>query len=138
MIGIVIDTNVVFSALRSQAGASYKLVSMIGTEKFLTFLSVPLLFEYEAVLKRSFLSIPTGEVDDFLDYICAVSKHVRIHYLWRPHLKDPNDELVLELAVAAKVDFVVTYNQRDFKGIERFDIKAITPKEFLSFIGAIK
>lgn len=138
MVRIIIDTNVIFSALNSQVDASFKLLSLVGTEKFLTFLSVPLLFEYEAVLKRSSLSSSTTDIDDFLDYICAASKQIKIHYLWRPQLKDPNDELVLELAVAAKADFIVTYNQIDFKGIEKFDIKTITPKEFLHFIGVLR
>ena len=49
-------------------------------------------------------------INDLLDYICATSKHTKIYYLWRPCLKDPKDDMVLELAVAAKADFIVTYN----------------------------
>lgn len=136
---VVIDTNVFFSALRSKKGASYKLLSLIDGGKFKANVSVPLLFEYEDVAKRSSsaLSLSHAEIDDILDYLCTVANRHEIFFLWRPFLKDPKDDFVLELAVEAQCDYIVTYNQKDFKGVERFGIKTLTPKEFLQLIGEL-
>lgn len=134
---IVIDTNIIVSALKSKNGASNKLLSLIGTNKFITHISVPLMLEYEEVLHPLFESLGTQKINDILNYICAVSKKVKIYYLWRPKLKDPKDELVLELAVASNSKYILTYNQKDFKGVEKFGIEAITPKEFLQLMGVI-
>lgn len=112
---IVIDTNVVVSALRSVNGASNKLMSLIGTGRFKSCISVGLILEYEDVLNREIHNLNKDDVKDFLNYICSASEHTKIHYLWRPTLKDPNDDMLLELAVAAQVDYIVTYNIIDFK-----------------------
>jgi predicted nucleic acid-binding protein len=78
---IVIDTNVWIAALRSKRGASYKLLSLIDSGKFEANLSVPLVLEYEDTAKRLVGEIPLTErdVDDILDYICAVAHHRRIY-----------------------------------------------------------
>jgi putative PIN family toxin of toxin-antitoxin system len=136
---IVVDTNVFISALRSKRGASYKLLMLIDSGKFEVNVSVPLVLEYEDAAKRLIEEIPLSErdIDDIIDYICKVSSHQKIYYLWRPFLNDPNDDLVLELGVAAGCDFVVTHNQKDFGDVERFGIRAITPKAFLEIIGEL-
>ena len=70
--------------------------------------------------------------------MCAIAKHRAVHYLWRPFLKDPGDDMVLELAVSANCDFVVTYNRHDSEGMkEQFGICAITPKELLDKVGGL-
>lgn len=138
---VVIDTNVFLSALRSQRGASFLLLSSIGQEKrFVTNLSVPLLLEYEEAAKRTAkeVGLTHKDIDDVLDYLCQAAQHRQIFFLWRPYLKDPQDDHVLELAVEAKCDFIITYNLRDFAGAERFGIRVITPKEFLQKIGVLK
>jgi predicted nucleic acid-binding protein len=61
-----------------------------------------------------------------------------IYYLWRPHLSDPRDDMVLELAVSAKCDFIVTFNQSDFSGADVFGVRILTPKELLQKIGVVK
>ncbi|MGH9899112.1 MAG: putative toxin-antitoxin system toxin component, PIN family [Pyrinomonadaceae bacterium] len=138
-IRVVIDTNVFVSSLRSKHGASFKLLSLIGSEKFDLNISVPLIFEYEDAAKRQ--ARQTGltyeDIDDILDYICKVATHRQIFFLWRPFLKDPKDDLVLELAVEASCNYIITHNIRDFVGTERFGLKIITPKEFLQVIGEI-
>ena len=60
-----------------------------------------------------------------------------VFYLWRPFLKDARDDMVLELAVGAECNFIVTYNKRDFRGVERFGIAVVTPKEFLQKVGEL-
>ncbi|MDT7856019.1 PIN domain-containing protein [Rubrivirga sp. S365] len=136
---IVIDTNVVVAAQRSGCGASSLLLSLIGTGAFDIHLSVPLAFEYEAVLtrQRKEIGLSRRDVDDIVDSLCALAVPHRIYFLWRPYLRDPDDEHVLELAVAAGCDYVVTYNRTDFAGAERFGVSVADPKELLREIGAI-
>jgi len=136
---IVVDTNVIVAALRSRRGASFRLLMLLGSQAFQVHVSVPLVLEYEDAAKRLVGEIPlTGQdVDDILDYICSVAEHHELFYLWRPQLHDPEDDMVLELAVAAHCDFIVTYNARDFSGTDRFGVKVLTPKEFLLRIGEL-
>ena len=135
---IVIDTNVWVSALRSKQGASYRLFSIIDDPRFKVNVSVPLIWEYEEAALRLLGKIPLTErdIDDLLDYLCRISHHREIFYLWRPFLSDPDDDMILELAVAAECDYIITYNARDFLGSRRFGIHTLTPGEFLRKIGA--
>ena len=136
---IVIDTNVLVAGLRSRRGYAFKLLSLVGQGMFDIHLSVPLVLEYEAVLNREMPTmIPRNVVDAVIDYHCAVGHHHRIFYLWRPFLKDPKDDMVLELAVAARCSHIVTYNIRDFQGIEQFSVQAIEPHGFLKVIGEVQ
>lgn len=83
------------------------------------------------------LSISATDVQDLIDFYCSVATHHQIFFLWRPYLPDPEDDMVLELAVKAGCDSVVTYNIRDFVGVERFGLRVATPAEFLQSIGAL-
>jgi len=130
---IGIDTNVLVTALRSNRGASFKLLQFVGTGKFAISLSVPLLIEYESVIKRKkFKHLIDSDIDDVLNYLCKVADKRDIFFLWRPFLKDPKDDMILELAVEAGCQYIVTYNLDDFKEIQKFGISAITPKQFLT------
>ena len=136
---IIIDTNILISALKSKQGASYKLLTLIGKGKFETSVSVPLVFEYEDAAKKIIKNtqLTLKNVDDIIDYICAMSSHTEIYYLWRPYLSDPKDDMILELAVSSSSGIIVTYNRKDFKGSEKLGIKVLTPGEFLKIIGEI-
>ncbi len=135
---IVIDTNVMVSAMRSRRGASFKLLSLIGDDLFDTFISVALLFEYEDVLKRNAtVTISNDSIDAILDYFCLVGINTEIFYLWRPFLKDPKDDFVVELASNAHADFIITYNKKDFVTVPQLGIKVLDPKEFLTLIGEL-
>jgi len=136
---VVADTNVFVTALRSQFGASYKLLSLIDKDKFKLNLSVPLALEYEEVAKRMIgeIALNEQEIDDILDFVISNSNQWDIYYLWRPQLKDPGDDMVLELAVTANCNYIITYNVKDFKGIENFGIEVMTPKEFLEMVGEL-
>lgn len=70
-----------------------------------------------------------------IDYLCSVSDHQPIYYLWRPQLPDPDDDAVLELAANGQCQCIVTHYVRDFSGSERFGIKVITPGRFLKMLG---
>jgi putative PIN family toxin of toxin-antitoxin system len=136
---IVIDTNVMVAGLRSRRGSAFRLLTLVGTGQFDIHLSVPLVLEYEEVLLRELphLQVSRTVVEDVLDFHCTVATRHRIFFLWRPYLPDPSDDMLLELAVTARCDFIVTYNTRDFISIERFAIRAIEPGEFLRHIGAL-
>jgi putative PIN family toxin of toxin-antitoxin system len=137
---IVLDTNVIVAALRSKRGASNKLLSLVGTQKFEIHDSVALILEYEDVLQRqrAELGLSHDDIADFIDSLCSMAHHHKIYFLWRPTLSDVNDELILELAVTAGCEYIVTHNISDFKGVERFGIQAITPREFLQIIREVK
>jgi len=136
---IVIDTNVLVAAQRSKRGASAKLISLVGTDRFDIHVSVPLVLEYEEVLlrQRAELNLTQEDVADLIDALCALATHQNIYFLWRPYLRDRKDELVLELAVAAQCDYIITYNQKDFGGADKFGIRVIGPRAFLQEIGEL-
>ena len=131
---IVIDTNVILSSLQSNKGRAFELVSQVGTGMFDCAVSVPLILEYEAILKNHLDKgiVSDSDIEDFIDYLCAVGIKTKIFYLWRPYLKDQFDDHVLELAISAGAERVVTYNKRDFLRAEDLGIKIQTPKEFLA------
>jgi len=134
---IVLDTNVIYSAVRSKRGMSYRLLSMIDEHNYKIQISVPLILEYEDVLKRNLknLTLTASDIDDLIDYLCKAGDKRKIYYLWRPVLKDIKDDFILELAVESESDYIITYNIKDFKGAENFNIKVVTPKEFLTILG---
>jgi putative PIN family toxin of toxin-antitoxin system len=136
---IVIDTSVFVSALRSSRGASHRLLMLVGEAEFEIALSVPLVLEYEDAAKRmpEATGLAPEDVDDIIDYLCGVAHLQEIHFLWRPVLRDPQDDHVLELATEAGCEIVVTHNVRDFAGSERFGVRAITPREFLTTTGGL-
>ena len=134
---VVLDTNVLESALRSRRGASFLVLSLVGTGRFGIAVSVPLVLEYEDVLLRG--SGDAGrtvkKVRDLLDYLCVTAKRQRIFFRWRPTLIDPSDDMVLELAVAAGCKVIVTHNRRHFHGVAPFGIRVLSPADFLGEIG---
>ena len=137
---VVLDTNVFVSALRSQLGASYKLLLLVGGDRFDIAVSVPLVLEYEEVARRQArrMGLTYDDIDVILDYVCTSADRRHIFFLWRPFLPDPSDDMVLELAVEAGCKYIVTFNVRHFKGVEQFGVRAITPGEFLKLIGVNK
>jgi len=130
---IIMDTNILFSGLYSSTGASYQILRLIDSGRITPIISTTLLFEYEDVLKRKQkeLGLSGNEIDIVLDNICALSKFQKIYFLWRPYLKDPKDDHVLEVAVASKTKIIVTHNMKDFKGVDKFGVTALRPGKLL-------
>jgi predicted nucleic acid-binding protein len=131
-----LDTNVVVAALRSRRGASFRLASLLEQGRYEIALSVPLLFEYEDVLTRY---VDAGlyenqDIDDFLNFVCRVAFRQSIFFLWRPYLPDAKDDMVLELAVAAGCEAIITHNVKDFAGTGSFGIEVHRPKDFLRIL----
>ena len=136
-IRVVIDTNVLVAAVRSRDGASFALVSSIDAANFQLCLSVGLYFEWQAVLTRKEHLPPGRNASDalgFVRYLASRAHLQEIHFLWRPFLPDPNDDMLLELAFAAGCRYIVTYNVKDFHGSEQLGVTAITPRDFLNLI----
>ena len=108
---IVIDTNVLLAALLSKRGASYKLLSMLNDARWQLNVSTALMLEYEEVLKRERvqLGLSLADIDDLLDGLCAIANRLDIFYQWRPVSRDPDDDFLVDLAVRAQADFIITY-----------------------------
>ena len=136
---MVLDTNVLVAASRSKRGASAKVLSLVGSGRFEICVSVPLLLEYESAVFRHLEpnSAEWKAWTDILDYLCATATQQEIFFLWRPYLRDPQDEMVLEVAVAGGCNAIISYNKRDFAGIEGFNLTVSTPKEFLEALGVL-
>ena len=142
---IVIDTNIFLSALFSSKGASNKLLVWLFTQKKkYNVVSNTLLTEYEDVLTRDknlkqYNGLSKVDIEKFLDDVCFISHHQKIYFLWRPFLRDRNDDMVLEVAANANARAIITFNPKDFNGVEeKFNILILTPKQFLEKIGVIK
>lgn len=135
-IRIILDTNVLYAGLYSSKGASFKVLQAIKKEEIKTVISTTLLFEYEDILMRNqaVLGLSDEEIERLLDYFCLQSEHQKIHFLWRPYLHDPNDDHILELAVASGTSLIVTHNAKDFKGVAEFGVRSITPRELMEEI----
>ncbi|HXX36086.1 MAG TPA: putative toxin-antitoxin system toxin component, PIN family [Thermodesulfobacteriota bacterium] len=130
---IVLDTNVLYAGLYSSKGASFKVLRAIEEGKLQIVISTTLLFEYEDILRRNqaILGLSNQEIEKILDYLCLRSEHQKIYFLWRPYLSDPKDDHLLELAIASETKLIVTHNTKDFKGVEGFGIRSITPKKLM-------
>ena len=133
---IVLDTNILVSALLSQQGSAHMLLRMVDDEKIELVLSTPLLMEYEDVLFREKFSLEKSDISDILDYLCKIASHHKIYYLWRPVLKDIKDDMILELAVKANA-LIVTNNKKDFEQASDFNIPVLGANEFLNLIGEL-
>ncbi|MCP5418078.1 MAG: putative toxin-antitoxin system toxin component, PIN family, partial [Chromatiaceae bacterium] len=109
-INVVIDTNVLVAALRSKLGASHKLLILLPNGTYQPNISVPLFVEYESVVKREGMlnGLREVDIDAILDYLLNKSSIRKIFYLWRPTLKDPKDDLVLEVAVESQSEYIIT------------------------------
>ena len=132
---VVLDTNVLVAASRSRNGASFALLLALRNGQFKALASVPLMLEYEAVLKRPEQLAASGRsvamTDAFLDALTLFVEPIHLHYLWRPQLRDPADEMVLETALNGRAEALVTLNISDFNAASHFRLAVMTPGAFL-------
>ncbi|MCO5162776.1 MAG: putative toxin-antitoxin system toxin component, PIN family [Mesorhizobium sp.] len=137
---LVLDTSVLVAALRSRKGSSRLLLVDALRQQVEIVLSVPLALEYEAVLTRPehlrAFGLSRDEVERLLDALFGVARAVDLAFTWRPVSADPNDDMVIETAVNGGADMVVTFNAKDFAGLEaRFGIPAASPAQYLLRFG---
>lgn len=134
---LTLNTNIIASAFRSRHGASNKLIDLLRHRRFVAPTSEALYLEYEAVVSRPEQRAVHGFTDEqlsaLLNDLADRVTLVRIHYSWRPQLRDPDDELVLEAAINGRSDAIITHNVRDFlPEALRFGIAVITPGRIIS------
>jgi putative PIN family toxin of toxin-antitoxin system len=135
----VLDTNVLVAGLRSPRGASAEVLRRVLRQEIAVVCSVPLFLEYEAVLTRpnqlSAAGLSSSEIGNFLNVLAGFVQTVEIRFLWRPQLRDPNDDMVLELAVNAQrlgsPVAILTFNHKDFlPQTLTFGVRVLTPRQF--------
>ncbi len=125
----ILDTSVLVAGLRSKRGASFQILQAIRAGDIRIAVSVALVLEYESVLLRPGLvpHLAQQDVVKIVDSLCLLADHQQVFFAWRPYLPDPDDDLVLELAVAASAPFVITHNTSDFRGADSMGVRAVTP-----------
>ena len=133
---VVLDTDIIVTALRSATGGSNAVLREAAHGRITPLVTPALFLEYEAVLKRPEQRLVHGlglrDIDRFLSALAAACEAVEVSFQWRPQLSDANDEMVLETAVNGQADALITHNVRDFvKGAERFGLRVLRPGEFL-------
>jgi putative PIN family toxin of toxin-antitoxin system len=131
---VVADTDVIVAAMRSPGGASAAILRTARQGGITLLVSVALAMEYEATCSEAEHRLAAGlsdrEVEIFLDAVVAMAEPVKTYFLWRPQLRDPGDEMVLETAVNWQADALVTFNLRDFGAVPaRFGIELMIPRE---------
>jgi len=129
---MVLDTDVLVAAFRSERGASRQLLIAALDERFVLLASTAMWLEYEAVMTRpsqlAAMQLNATEVRDALAALATAAEQFLIHFLWRPVLTDAEDEHVLDLAMNGRADMLVTFNQGDFAEASRtFQIEVVTP-----------
>ncbi len=134
---VVLDTNILVAASRSRNGASFAFLEALQARRFVALVSVPLMLEYEAILKSpgqlgASRRTPEG-TDRFLDALALLAEPVALFYLWRPQTRDPKDEMVLDTALNGRADVLVTHNVAGFgAAAARFRLPTWTPAQFLT------
>jgi putative PIN family toxin of toxin-antitoxin system len=141
--GMVLDISVLVAAIRSPGGASKQLLLRALERRYVLAASVPMILEYEAVLTRAqhlaAVGLSIREVDEFLDSVVAISEPVRLAFSWRPMLRDPNDDMILETALDNGASAIATFNRRDFAEVGgRFGIAVLSPGEALKRVRLLR
>lgn len=129
---VVLDTNVIVAAMRSPTGASAALLMAARRGEINIVANVALALEYEATCSRAEHVLASGlsahQVSIFLDAVVAMAEPVETHFLWRPLLRDPADEFVLEAAANGRAAAIITFNQRDFGTVPlQFGVEVLSP-----------
>lgn len=124
------------AAFRSRRGASNLLLERVAHGLLRPLVTTALFLEYEDVLLRPEHRLVTGmsetDVELVLAALASAAEPVEVHFRWRPQLRDPADELVLEAAVNGRADALVTHNVRHFApAAERFHLRVLTPQQCL-------
>lgn len=141
-LNLVLDTNVLVTALCNRDGASHLLIRWALTDRIILLASPALWLEYESVIKRPQIRLRHGisleNLEIVLDTLAAHVFPVNLNYLWRPQLRDQNDEMVLETALNGSADALVTFNTKDFADAAgRFNLKLVTPSECIKLAGEL-
>lgn len=135
----MLDTSIVVAAFRSRHGASNRLLECVARGLVRPLVTTALFLEYEDVLLRPEHRLATGlsedDVERVLAALASAAEPVEVYFRWRPQLRDPADELVLEAAVNGRADALVTHNARYFAPAAKlFELRVLTPQQCLQEI----
>jgi len=135
---IIFDTNVLVAGLRSKRGASNELMQRLNDPCLTVHVSNTLLFEYEEVLRRNqaVLGMSGADIGALLDGFCRLGVKHFTPFLWRPAVRDPDDDFLVDLAVAARATHLITHNLADFRTSQRWGINVLAPADFLAILRA--
>lgn len=131
----MLDTDVAVAAMRSPSGASAELLRRIDAGAAVMLLTVALALEYEAICTLAEHRLASGlsaaETEIYVDGLIGMAEPVKAFFRWRPQLRDPGDEMVLEAAVNGQADAIVTFNESHLREARRFGVEVIRPAEAL-------
>ena len=133
---LVIDTSVIVAGLRSRLGASNRVLALIAERRLVPLVTTAVFLEYEEVLRRPEHRLATGMsesgVSEFLAAFASAAEPVEVHFRWRPQLRATDDEMILEAAVNAKADAIITHDVNDFlPAAGQFALRIMTPAALL-------
>ena len=120
-------------------GAARQILLMIEREEIEAVMTVPMLIEYEAILKRpahlAAANLTLEQADNVINTLAGLLVRVTTRFSWRPQLIDPNDEMILEAAVNGQANVIVTFNQRHYaEAAPRFGIEVLRPGDLLELL----
>ena len=135
---VILDTNVLFQALYSGDGASHFILGLVREQKIKLALSMKVFAEYEAVLKRKrnlkLIGLTEKDIEAVLSFLAFIGRPFDTYFLFRPNLRDENDNIFVELALASNARLLITSDTRDFKKnaqLKFADFGIATPAEFV-------
>jgi predicted nucleic acid-binding protein len=137
---VILDTNVIVAAMRSQSGSSHRLLLTLGHPRWQSVVTPALMYQYEDVARRPGKApgLSPQDITDILDLIYQESHRQLVWFSWRPLSPDPGDDAILEAAVAGGCDFVVSFNERHLRAAREFGIEVLKPADLLKLIGESK
>lgn len=136
MLRIVLDTDVIIAAMRSPRGASSAILRAVDEGQMRILVSVPVALEYEAKCTEpehfQAAGISHGDALNFVDAVLFLAEPISQRFVWRPQLRDPDDEMILECAINGNADAIVTFNLRDFGNApSQFGIEVLQPGQVI-------
>ena len=137
---VILDTNIVLVAMRSNTGASHRLLATIVHRRWQSIVTPALMYEYEDVARRPGAApgLSAQDITNILDLIYRKSQRQFVWFSWRPLSSDPGDDAILEAAIAGRCDYVVSFNARHLWAVRDFGIEVLKPVDLLKLIGEIK
>ena len=132
----VMDTNVLYAGLRSRRGASYQILDALWRRRWTLVLSNTVLTEYEEILNREArtLGLASERINNLLDALCVLAEPRYLSGVWHPVLTDPDDEMLVHLAVESGADYLISHNVRHLEPARRLGVNLLEPREFLAIL----
>lgn len=136
---IVLDTSTLIAAVRSSVGASKAIVDLALAREFTLLMNYPIACEYRTVALRPSHVMASrfspAQIERLIQDLEDIAEPVKNITTYRPLSPDPNDDLVLELAINGRADIIVTNDLKHLhQPASRFHIQVLNPGTALSTI----